>query len=200
MRRYQRFFRRSRKEVLALFHSLRTSRLGRPRIARVFFMRPGETVHSRVRKLRIGLLVFAHEDGEPVLIAACGNPVMVLSPAAQKTVFSPKAVVPEYSPWEPLPPAPRYLDRSPEGGRLLAYAVPLGLVPPEETIPPGAAGPSQAVEPAFTLPAEIPYAPPQYPYDATPVRPSFSLRPPPQDKWILPILASLAYVAWAERH
>lgn len=199
MRRYQRFFRRSNKEVLALFRSLRLSRLGKPRIARVFFMRPGEIIRSRVRLLRRGLLVFAHTDGDPVLIAACGNPVMVLSPPMQKIALGPAAAVPEYSPWEPLPPAPEYLDRPVAAASLVASTVPLGLVPPEEMPPSPASNPEVAVEPVLTLPEGVPYEEPQYPYDPQPVRPSFSLRPPPQDAWILPILASLAYVAWAER-
>ena len=199
MRRYERFFRRSRHGVLALFQSLRPSRLGRPRVARVFFVRPGEIIHSRVRRLPTGLLVFAHADGEPVLIAACGNPVMVLSHAAQSTGISPRAVVPEYSLWEPLPPTPRFVDRLAEETRLLAYAAPLSLVPPEEMAPPQVAAPSQTVEPVWTLPSGLPYSVPQYPYDPEPVQPSFSLQPPPHDAWIVPLLASLFYVAWAER-
>lgn len=72
--RYARTFRMSPKMVRLLFQQLHLTHLKEDRILQIHYVRAGEQLGYRRRRVRRGTPVFALPDGRPALIQVCGNP------------------------------------------------------------------------------------------------------------------------------
>lgn len=73
--RYGRLFGLSPGQVRAAFARLRMRRLTRPLVCRVYYVRRGERLGYRVRRVPAGTRVFVMPNGQPALIVSCGNPL-----------------------------------------------------------------------------------------------------------------------------
>jgi len=124
--RYARLFNMSPPMVRRAFRRLRLTCLKQDRVLQVFYIRSGERIGYRLRRVRKGTRVYVLPDGTPLLLRVCGNPIhKVLSTKRRAPLFS----VPEYAPYEPLPA----ITFSTEAAPLLRPAVPPDFV--EVTVP-----------------------------------------------------------------
>ncbi|HEV2471968.1 MAG TPA: hypothetical protein VGS41_04840 [Chthonomonadales bacterium] len=73
--RYSRVFGMSGTAVAEAFTHLRCTRLPADRVMQMHFVRPGEQITYKLKKMRRGTKVFALGD-RPVLAQICGNPVL----------------------------------------------------------------------------------------------------------------------------
>lgn len=75
MDRYERHFGMSRDQVVAYLSSLHPARLTTDGVYRVYSIPDGGYVKCHVGRLKKGTMMFFTADGDPALIALCGNPV-----------------------------------------------------------------------------------------------------------------------------
>lgn len=105
--RYVRLYARPPSHIHRAFVRMKLTSLSRDRILRVFYVHPGEIIGYKLRRVRRGTKIFTQSNGQPALIAACGNPVRAdleverMPPKEQE-----KLIVLEFEPTEPLVPPP----------------------------------------------------------------------------------------------
>src|SRR5262249_42643760 len=80
-------------------------RLPQDRVLQVYFVRPGERIGYRLRRVRRGTLIYVLTDNTPALAQVCGNPLRAalppdpFLPPAKET-----ARIPDFDSDDPLPP------------------------------------------------------------------------------------------------
>jgi hypothetical protein len=105
MARYARTFGLSPQMLRPAFARMHLMRLPQDRIMQVYFVRPGERIGCRLRRVRRGTLVYALPDSTPLLAQVCGNPLRAgLPPAPWLTRKCATPRVPDFDADEPLPP------------------------------------------------------------------------------------------------
>lgn len=113
--RYSRLLRLSPAMVRTTFAGLHLTRLQRDMLLSVHYVHAGETIGSKVRRVRKGTPIFALPDGTPFLVKVCGNPLRGGDPRVQLRLRpsdreGPPEVaraadpddVPDFDPTEPL--------------------------------------------------------------------------------------------------
>ena len=98
--RYSRVFKMSPEAVKSALKEMRLTPLKKDMVMNVYYVRPGEHLGFRVRRVRKGTLVFTLPDGTPALVQACGNPLRHTLPSQKITK------VPDFRVDEPLDAIP----------------------------------------------------------------------------------------------
>jgi hypothetical protein len=95
--RYSRVFHMEPAGIRSALGEMRLTRLKKDMVMNVYYVRPGEKLGYRVRRVKKGTEVFVLPDGTPVLVKACGNPLRHTIPGQKLTR------VPDFNPDEALP-------------------------------------------------------------------------------------------------
>ena len=106
--RYARTFNMSIASVRAAFAQLKLHRLTEDHIYEVHFVRPGETVGYKLRRVRKGTWIYMMPDGTPALAQVCGNPLRksaLLGTVVSRARSVAPSTIPEFTPTENLMPA-----------------------------------------------------------------------------------------------
>ncbi|HLV78985.1 MAG TPA: hypothetical protein VKT32_01850 [Chthonomonadaceae bacterium] len=144
--RYARLFHMAAQMVAPAFYGARLTRLKRDEVTQVFYVRPGEHIGYRLRRLRKGTLLYTLRDGTPALVQACGNPLRRVLPIARSAPVTRPPGAPIFLPVTPsltttvmLPPAAPLHSVVPPGFVEVAVPPPGLLPPPPPIISPAAA-------------------------------------------------------------
>lgn len=122
--RYSRVFQMSPDSVRSALGTMRLTRLKKDMVMNVYYVRPGEHLGYRVRRVKKGTEVFILPDGTPALVKACGNPLRHTLPHQKITK------VPDFNPDEALPTETLEAQPLPEQAGLTRMASSVATAPP----------------------------------------------------------------------